>query len=473
MLTQLFPTLNDNQLIKLIKKGINSIWMMILIILFAAISNLFGMELFAYYSYMIIAIATILFNEDMLPTIPIVCIGYMTFSKENNPLAKEQTSIFLTNSVIIQFAIIAILIAIFVSARLIFDLVRYKERRKMPKLLYGYIALGLAYILGGLFSPYYSFKSALFGLIQIISISFFYFFYYYTVDWKKVNKDYFPLLFTMVGVLMVIEISNMLIDAGALNFDSSFTRGLLYTGWGHYNNVACVCILTLPAPFYFAITKKNGWIFSLIGSVFFLFILLNQSRNGIVMSSVTYMICMITTLIITKDKEKIKHAITFASLIGLVIITVIIFKDKLINTFASLLKAGTDDSGRIDIYIEGFKQYLDNPILGNGFYECKVKRWGVPYNGGFLPGRYHNTYIQILASCGSIGIIAYLYHKYQVLKNIIKNKNIGNLIIGITLIGYALICLLDCHFHNIGPGLMYSIILLFSEKLYKKEKGLS
>ena len=176
MLTQLFPTINDNQLIKLIKKGINSIWMMILIILFAAISNLFGMELFAYYSYMIIAIATILFNEDMLPTIPIVCIGYMTFSKENNPLAKEQTSIFLTNSVIIQFAIIAILIAIFVSARLIFDLVRYKERRKMPKLLYGYIALGIAYILGGLFSPYYSFKSALFGLIQIISISFFYFF---------------------------------------------------------------------------------------------------------------------------------------------------------------------------------------------------------------------------------------------------------------------------------------------------------
>ena len=191
------------------------------------------------------------------------------------------------------------------------------------------------------------------------------------------------------------------------------------------------------------------------------------------MSSIIYITCVIATLILTKGKERIKNIITFSILILLLLIVVITFKEKIINIFASLLKAGIKDSGRFKIYIEGFKQYLDNPILGNGFYECGAKRWGVPYDGGFLPGRYHNTYIQILASCGSIGILAYIYHKYQIFKNIYKNKNIGNLIIFITIIGYALICLLDCHFHNFGPGLMYSILLLFSEKLYIKEKGLN
>ena len=472
MLVQLFPKLNDNTFISLLKKGINSIWMIIIVILFAALSNIFGLELFAYYFYMLLVVVTSLFNDDMLPTLPIACIGYMTFSKQNNPLATEQTSIFLTNRAIIQLTIIAIVIAIFAISRLIFDIVKIKERRKLPKFLYGYVALGITYVLGGLFTEFYGFKTFFFGLIQILSISLFYFYFYYTVNWKKVTSDYFPLLFTLVGVLMVLEISNMLINAGALNFETGFKRNLLYTGWGHYNNVACMSILTLPAPFYFSLTKKNGWLYSLIGSLFFIFIILNQSRNGIVMSSIIYLVCVITTLAVTKGKEKIKNIITFSILIFLLFITIIIFKDKIINIFDSLLKAGFKDSGRFKIYIEGFKQYLDNPILGNGFYACNVKRWGVAYDGGFLPGRYHNTYIQILASCGSLGIIAYIYHKYQIFKNILKNKNIGNLIIFITLIGYALICLLDCHFHNFGPGLMYSILLLFTEKLYTKEKGL-
>ena len=49
MLVQLFPKLNDLRLIYLLKKGMNSIWMIVTIILFAALSNIFGLELFAYY----------------------------------------------------------------------------------------------------------------------------------------------------------------------------------------------------------------------------------------------------------------------------------------------------------------------------------------------------------------------------------------------------------------------------------------
>ena len=466
MLISIFPKLNSNIFITIIKKGINSIWMMIAIILFAALSNIFGLEMLAYYVYMSLVIVISLFSDDMLAAIPMAVVSYMTFSKENNPLAKTQTSIFWNQHVLIQLIIIAIIISIFLVTRLIYDLVKNKERRTLPKLLYGYIALGLVYILGGLFSPYYNAKTAFFGLIQIISISATYFYFYYTVDWKKVNKDYFPLLFTMVGVLMVLEISNMLIDAGILDLTGKFSRGLLYTGWGHYNNIASVCILTIPAPFYFAITKKNGWIYLLIGSIFMLFVILNQSRNGILMSSIIYLICLITTLIYSSYKERLKHICCISLLLILSILTMIIFKEKMANIFASLLKAGTNDSGRFNIYIEGFKQYLDYPILGNGFYECNVKRWGIPYNGGFLPGRYHNTYIQLLACSGTIGILAYLYHRYQTIKTIIKNPNKGNLIIAITLLGVILISILDCHFFNFGPGLLYGVILLFSEKLY-------
>ena len=83
MLVQLFPKLNDLRLIYLLKKGMNSIWMIVTIILFAALSNIFGLELFAYYFYMLLVMVVAMLNDDMLPTLPIACIGYMTFSKKS------------------------------------------------------------------------------------------------------------------------------------------------------------------------------------------------------------------------------------------------------------------------------------------------------------------------------------------------------------------------------------------------------
>ena len=171
-------------------------------------------------------------------------------------------------------------------------------------------------------------------------------------------------------------------------------------------------------------------------------------------------------LIKTKGKERLKNFITFASILLGVIAFLVIFNEFIRNIFSSIYKVGTDDSGRIDIYINGLRQYLESPILGKGFYECEAFRWGVKTEGLFLPGRYHNTYVQILASCGTIGMIAYLYHRYQTIKLCLKAKNPGSLMIQITILGFLLISIFDCHFHNFGPGFLYSALLLLLEKVY-------
>ena len=87
-----------------------------------------------------------------------------------------------------------------------------------------------------------------------------------------------------------------------------------------------------------------------------------------------------------------------------------------------------------------------------------------------MPPRYHNTYVQILACCGIIGILAYLFHRFQTLKMLWKNKNLGNMIIAITLFGFILLSLFDCHFHNFGPGFLYSALLILSEKVYCRDE---
>lgn len=466
MITEIYKNLKPNKIIMAIKQAMTSKWMLIAIVLLAGISNIFAMEIPVYYTYLFLITITVLFCDDLLPLFPMTCCGYMTFAKKNNPMATEQTSSFLNSSTLTHLLIIAIIIIVLVITRIIFDLVKHKERRHLPKLLYGFLALGGAYVLGGLFSPYYDLKTAFFGLVQILSLSFTYFIFYYTVDWKNVDKDYFAFLFTAIGFLMVAEIFNMLLEANFFTATGAFSRSSIYTGWGINNNVASICLFTIPAPFYYTLTRKNGWKYILLSTLFLVFTILTQSRNGMLMGTVTYCICALVILIKTKGKERIKNFLTFLSILILVILFMIVFNSLIRNLFSSIYKVGTSDSGRINIYIEGLKQYKDNPILGNGFYACQAFRWGIKEGGEFLPGRYHNTYVQILASCGTIGIIAYLYHRYQTIKLCIKSKNPGGLIITLTLIGFIFISLFDCHFHNFGPGLIYSALLLLLEKVY-------
>lgn len=470
MLVKMYPKLKENLVIKFIRNSLDSIYSMIFIVALAAISNVFGLEIPVYYIYTCIIMFACLFCDDLISLFPIACCSYMTFSKSNNPLSKEQTSIFLEKNGLINMLIIAITILVFITTRLIFELVINKEKRKKPAYLYGFLALGFSYVIGGLFTSSYNLQTAIFGLLQILSLSFTYFYFYYTINWNNVKKGYYPLLFTLIGALMCIEISYMLIDAGIFTIDGAFSRSNLYTGWGHYNNVASVMILCIPAPFYFACTKKNGFIYSLLGTLFLTFLIFNQSRNGMLMGTIVYIICAILTLIKSNKKEKIKHLILFSLLFLCFIGGFIIFNDQIQNIFSSIYKAGTDDSGRIEIYINGLNQFKESPLFGKGFYECDAYRWGVPYKeGDFLPPRYHNTYVQILACCGITGLVTYLSHRFQTIKLIFKNRNLGNTIIFISLLGFILLSLFDCHFHNFGPGFLYSSLLLLSEKVYCKD----
>ena len=135
-----------------------------------------------------------------------------------------------------------------------------------------------------------------------------------------------------------------------------------------------------------------------------------------------------------------------------------------------MLQSGLDDSGRFEIYITGLKQFLEAPFFGNGFYcsEGLVFQHGqgvIPTEGYFLPPRYHNTVVQLLASCGVVGLLGYGFHRYQTIKLFIKNPAPHKTFLAMGLLAHALASLLDCHMFNMGPGLTYGVMLLFAEML--------
>ena len=77
---------------------------------------------------------------------------------------------------------------------------------------------------------------------------------------------------------------------------------------------------------------------------------------------------------------------------------------------------------------------------------------------------YHNIFIQMLASCGIFGLLAYCVHFIQVVFAVKKHPSSESLFYIIILLGIFGMSLLDNHLFHVFPALIYSVFLLLSER---------
>ena len=75
----------------------------------------------------------------------------------------------------------------------------------------------------------------------------------------------------------------------------------------------------------------------------------------------------------------------------------------------NFLNFGFFDNGRFALWEASWKSFLQNPIFGVGFYHT-CDGLGSGYAG--LHCLSHNTVLQLLGSCGVVGMAAYAYHRY-------------------------------------------------------------
>lgn len=485
MITEAFPKLNDARAVQLLRAFFRSACYPALVVFLMVCAELFAIELAVYWIYLFLGVLAFLFEEDTLALVPIACCCYMCIAGVNNP-GKRDGTMFEDPATMAQFVIIAAFFAVGAIGRLVGKLILNPVRRA-PSLSIGYLALGAAYLLGGVFTEYYSLRTVFFGFVQIVSVAFFYFYFYYTVDWKRVKKDYIMLTFFCIAVGIAVETVGMYFNPW-VDLSGDVKRGLLYTGWGIYNNVGGVLVMASPAAFYLALTKKYGWLFSIAGCLLLIAVFLTQSRSSILFGGVMFAVCAVTLLVKSKGRARLRHFIVFAAFACAIAICMIVSGERLLEIFASLEEVGTNPNSRLDIYKKCWETFTQHPFFGVGFYETPggvlvdgqflVLKPSSPDN--FLPPRAHNTLFQLIATGGAFALAAYLLHRVQTLVLFFRRPSPEKLFIFFCVCGLLLTSLLDCHFFNFGPGILYAVLLAFAEgehasdgKKLKKAAGLA
>lgn len=469
MLADAFIKLRDSRAVKLIRAFIRSPWYLALNAFLMVCSELFSLELPVFYIFLVFNLTVFLFDEDMLGVLVTIPCHYMAISAANNP-GKHESTMFSDPAQMAHLVVLIAIYAVLFLARLV-SLLLLGGKRKTPELTIGFALFGAALMLGGAFSGHWGTRTLLFGFTEFICLAAIYFYFYFCVNWKSVSDNYAMIFLLTLGIGVAAEIIGMYFLPGAID-GSSVNRSALFTGWGIYNNVGCIMAMCLPAPFYFAVKSKEGWIFALLGIVFYLTVLLSQSRNSMLFGTALFIACVVAVLIKAKGWARWKNLIAFGAFALVVVIAGVVFRDRIAALYKAIGEVGFDDSLRFTTYRACWNRFLEAPWFGSGFYYTPGTvltpdgMW-MTFEGateeGFLPPRAHDTLFQLLASGGVFMTLSYAVHRVQTGILFYRHPTLEKTFLSFSVIALLLTSLIDCHFFNLGPGLLYSALLVFTE----------
>ena len=474
-ITRYRNTRQHSALVESINRIISSPLGVVILGALTLISYVFSLEIVFYTFVVLYAIYVGIFADDFTPLMPLFILCYITPSPTNNPGSNGQ-SIFFGTSGIYLIAIVTIGILVLLG-RIAFDPNMGLRRLFGTKraLLPGMLVLGASYFLSGILHPEYAEYAKgnlLFAFIQFASLFLLYFIFSATINWEDFDFDYFASIGLIVGVVVAAEVGYTYLVEDVIQ-NGVIRRDIIQTGWGCYNNIGAIISMSIPFAFYFASRKKGNSAFLLIACLLFVSAVFTCSRGSIVGAVFAFIASFIYTFI--KCVNKIEFRVTSFLFLAALIVGVWTFRDRLILIFRDLphiIVWGEEsivinDSDRFDIYKNGIKIFLRNPIFGQSFFPIEYNGMGThiltEQFSSFFPPRWHNTIVQMMASCGVVGLVAYLYHRISTLRLYASKPTQANtyllFYVG-TLLGMSL---LDCHFFNVGPVLFYSMAAAVAE----------
>lgn len=436
-----------------------------------------GLDIVFIYYVGIAGLIILLTSEDMSPMITLLLFMCVLVSYENSPSNLSGNSdYYFSPAILVQIFIVIGLLSLALFYRLIHTCVR--KRFSLSPVFFGLCAFALMLLCNGLFSKNYNPKNLIYGLVMALC-----FLGIFTLLKDNIlnNEDTFEriaLSFFALSIVLIVEL--LVVYTAREGWQTgSIDRKYLSFGWGMWNTMGMMLLICLPATFYLAGKYRYGFIFTLFSALLFIAVWMTTSRQAMLASLIIYPLCLV--ILIINGNNRIANLIIVICAIAAIAAVLIVFKDTIFsyikNHLMNIVENGKlSGSGRVELWKGGIKYFESAPILGVGFYSDLYKDFLNDFSGfsgmSFIPHMCHNTVIQLMASCGISGLLAYFIHRVQTVISLFKNLNYNRAFIGVTILTIIGLSLVDNHIFNIFPTIIYSSLVAVLIASEKKDKTL-
>lgn len=327
---------------------------------------------------------------------------------------------------------------------------------KLTPTFYGLAVLGFVFILNGLFSENYSPTNLIYGVIMALCFLGVFALMKDNVTCNDKTFTDVAFAFMALSVALILELFIKYVTTPDIFVGDEIDREKLGFGWGMYNNMGMLMLLSLPSVMFIAGKHKYGYLFYGYALLHVVAIIMTMSRQAIFGVAIIFPVCLV--MLLWKGKHRLINSIISGGALAVLIILIIIFRDKLGTIFELLTKDIESGNGRMGLWKDAIKNFKSAPLFGTGFFVDLANDPG--FAGlSLIPDMYHNTIMQLLASCGLTGLLAYAVHRAQTVVSLIKNPSLPRIYIAVTVLSLLIVNLLDNHLFYILPTIVYSCLI--------------
>ncbi|MBE6818902.1 MAG: O-antigen ligase family protein [Ruminococcaceae bacterium] len=340
---------------------------------------------------------------------------------------------------------------------LIFHFIAYRKKIVFGKLFWGILAVSISTTIGGLFAKGSWENIDGSGIFYIVALGFGMLFVYILLS-SHIHTEkaydiaekfaYIMMLAGIFAVFMVLQhymtlFSKVVQNPMALIDDPKF----FYVQWK--NNISTFLMICMPFPFYLSFKKTHHsstfhryW----MGVLIYVALLLIQSRGGMLFGTIEFVICVVTIIFVDKQSRR-KNLIAMFAMIVIGVVFLLSASD-LIAVYMDKLNVDSNEV-RWKLYKDAWENFKQHPIFGVGLcYSGNQAETWVPRTGAI--NWYQNSVLQVLASFGIVGALAYGFQFVCRMKVLLRCHTKFNYTVLLSYLGLGLMSL-------VNPGLFSPI----------------
>ena len=343
----------------------------------------------------------------------------------------------------------------------------FKKRRRFT---WGIIALSIAFLLNGIFSPTYNIANFGFGALMAMGFAVIYILVSGIIDrsdnvvtyacYIMVSLAYSTLMQILVVVYRLFINGKLLLEVSSGVF--VINRGQMTLGWGVSTVVAGIFVLGIPAAMFLA-KNRRAPVFSFFSCILFITgTLVVNARGAMAASVIIFVICSILCCVNGKNRKCLR--ICTAVLILLVAAALIYTCCNMsLEEIGDFLRFDfSNDSGRQELWINGISDFKKSPIFGAGFADGAYS--DAERQNNFYSNMYHCIFVQLPAALGIVGCIAFLVHIVELFGVTFARFSANRFIVLCVPFMILGMSILDNFFFYLQFQILYCVFLAVAEK---------
>ena len=457
-----------------------TIWYPALFALLGVFSTSFGMAVYIPIMW-VLAVAVVfsaLFCDDLkVLLVPLIlayyCIGDdvdLTLGTSTSNVLGAFSPAGLANLLICGGLMLSVLIYKFIVTGVFRD-----AYRKRGLFTFGLLALSIASITNGIFSPDWTPMNLAVGLLEAVGFAVVYFIVLAMTDKTKDSVAYACKVMVCLGFMISAQVlvlslrlnaEDLLFLRDATGAIVGFQRNYTVFSWGVFNLVGAVLALCLPASMYLAHSRRYSPLSFASAIIFYIVVVFVNGRTAIVFGGVVLLVCIVACCVSGRNRKK--NIISSIALALLLLVAFLVMMqtlggvENLLTSIWNILRFSAEDNGRFPLWIDGLSDLSRAPIFGVGFMDGGYN--GDLINGNMYSNFYHNIGVELLGALGIIGVIAFIIHFKNWLEVVIRKFSFGKFIICLVPALVVLMSILDNFFWYLNVQILYGVFLALAER---------